>query len=134
MDLRVKQVDLTAKFPNFSRIRSSLKTNAAPVFGDELWQYLFDNVVPISQFISTGCRHPQICLAELLQPHLQVVQAVATWEIARGQQVIGIAIRSGLFCECLALGCHDQAVTGYTLTGYNVSSSRQPCGRGRLPD
>src|SRR5262245_9920889 len=77
VNLRMEQVNLAAELSQRIQVRPPVDSNAPPVLSDDPRKDSLDHIVPGAQVWRGGGRQPEIRLAELLEPHLEVVQAVA---------------------------------------------------------
>ncbi|HMF35421.1 MAG TPA: hypothetical protein VKF17_02230 [Isosphaeraceae bacterium] len=68
------------------------ESDPPPVLLDDPRQHLIHDVVLASEIIGSSLGEPQVRLAELLEPHLKVVEAVAAGQGRTREDVVRIQI------------------------------------------
>ena len=92
----MKEIHFTAQLPNRSDIGALVEPDPSPVLSDYPRKNLLNNVVLNSNIGGRCVWKPQVCFAELLKPHLQIVQSVATRQRRIRENVVGVQIGFGL--------------------------------------
>ncbi|HEY2410282.1 MAG TPA: hypothetical protein VGI10_29960 [Polyangiaceae bacterium] len=70
-----------------------------PTIGDQPREHGTDDLMSGAELLGVSPWQPQVRLAKLLEPHLQVVQAMADRKLRRNERLVNIQVRHCLKTE-----------------------------------